>query len=150
VGYKRSPFGRFFNLLGLQMSLITPIVGRDGIGGSIHAYGFYWRLGCPEQYDLLEDTMEEQRTSCSLVARSRFHKGYLRRPGICDLRVWLKELGKKAVFIDPFCNYTAVRMADKWLAPRPGTDAAMAQAIAYVWLDEETYDKKFIEDVRSV
>jgi len=36
-------------------------------------------------------------------------------------------------------------MADKWIAARPGTDAALAEAIAYVWLDEETYDKKFIE-----
>ena len=36
-------------------------------------------------------------------------------------------------------------MADKWIAPRPGTDAALAEAIAYVWLEEDTYDKTFVE-----
>ncbi len=37
-------------------------------------------------------------------------------------------------------------MADKWIAPRPGTDAAMAEAIAYVWITEGTYDKWFVEN----
>ena len=45
-------------------------------------------------------------------------------------REWLRELGIGAIFIDPYCNATAAHMADKWLAPRPGTDAALAQAIA--------------------
>mgnify|MGYP001075032266 CR=1 FL=1 len=37
-------------------------------------------------------------------------------------------------------------MADKWLAPRPGTDAALAQAIAYQWIVDDTYDHWFIEN----
>ena len=59
-------------------------------------------------------------------------------------RLWLRELGKKQIFIDPFCNYTAAILGDKWIAPRPGTDAAMAEAIAYVWLKEGTYDKDYV------
>jgi len=59
-------------------------------------------------------------------------------------RLWLRELGKKQIFIDPYCNYTAAIFADKWIAPRPGTDAAMAMAIAYVWIAEGTYDKDYI------
>ena len=35
-------------------------------------------------------------------------------------------------------------MADKWIAPRPGTDAALASAIAYVWIKDETYDKEYV------
>jgi len=38
-----------------------------------------------------------------------------------------------------------VNFSDKWFAPRPGTDAALAAAIAYVWLTENTYDKDYIE-----
>ena len=53
-------------------------------------------------------------------------------------------MGKKQIFIDPFCNYTAVILGDKWLAPRPGTDTAMAMAIAYVWIKEGTYDKDYV------
>ncbi len=50
------------------------------------------------------------------------------------------------IFIDPHCNYTAGIMNDKWIAPRPGTDAALAEAIAYVWLTEGTYDKEYVAD----
>jgi molybdopterin guanine dinucleotide-containing S/N-oxide reductase-like protein len=49
------------------------------------------------------------------------------------------------VFIDPFYNFTAINFCDKWFAPRPGTDTAMAVAIAYVWLTEELYDKDYVE-----
>jgi trimethylamine-N-oxide reductase (cytochrome c) len=49
------------------------------------------------------------------------------------------------VFIDPFYNFTAMNLSDKWLAPRPGTDAALAAAIAYTWIKEDLYDKEYIE-----
>jgi anaerobic selenocysteine-containing dehydrogenase len=61
-------------------------------------------------------------------------------------RIWLRELGIKLIFIDPWCNFTASMLADKWIAPRPGTDAALAEAIAYVWIKEGTYDKWFVEN----
>src|SRR3989337_3262312 len=48
------------------------------------------------------------------------------------------------VFIDPFYNHTAGLLADKWFAPRPGTDNALACAIAYVWITENLYDKEYI------
>ena len=145
IGYKRSGFGRFFNLLGFTDVFDNPDSWEGWHWGAIHTYGYYWRLGCSEQYDLLEDAM---KNSDLLVFWSHdpdsTRAGYSAQESAI-WRVWLKELGKKMVFIDPFCNYTAVRMADKWIAPRPGTDAALAEAIAYVWLEEETYDKKFVE-----
>jgi trimethylamine-N-oxide reductase (cytochrome c) len=145
IGYKRSAFGRFFNLLGFTDVFDNPDSWEGWHWGSIHAFGFYWRLGCPEQYDLLEDAM---KFSDLLILWSHdpdsTRAGYSAQESAI-WRVWLKELGKKMIFIDPFCNYTAVRMSDKWIAPRPGTDAALAEAIAYVWLEEEIYDKKFVE-----
>jgi len=38
----------------------------------------------------------------------------------------------------PYCNSTAAVMADKWIAPRPDTGAALALAIAFVWMEEGT------------
>ena len=61
-------------------------------------------------------------------------------------RHWLRELGIQRVFIDPYCNATAAHVGEKWIAPRPGTDAALAEAIAYVWIKEGTYDKWFVEN----
>ena len=52
----------------------------------------------------------------------------------------------KMVFIDPYYNHTAGSFADKWLAPRLGTDVALGLAIAYVWLTEGTYDKEYVAD----
>jgi anaerobic selenocysteine-containing dehydrogenase len=61
-------------------------------------------------------------------------------------RQWLKELGVKMVFIDPFFNHTAGMYADKWFAPRPEAGNAMACAIAFVWITEGLYDKEYIAD----
>src|SRR4030042_4958916 len=58
--------------------------------------------------------------------------------------IWLKELGKKMVFISPDCNYTAATKGDKWIPIRPGTDAAMAASIAYLWITAGSYDKNYV------
>jgi anaerobic selenocysteine-containing dehydrogenase len=38
------------------------------------------------------------------------------------------------------------KMADIWLRVRPGTDAALALAFSHVIIEEDLYDKKFVED----
>ena len=48
------------------------------------------------------------------------------------------------VHIDPFYNHTAALFGGKWLAPRPATGNALALSIAYVWITENLYDKKYI------
>ena len=58
---------------------------------------------------------------------------------------WIHSLGVKYVYIDPALNYSACRMADKWIPILPNTDAAMFLAIAYVWLTESTYDKEYLK-----
>ena len=50
------------------------------------------------------------------------------------------------VFIDPFYNHTAQLFSDKWIAPRLGTDNALALAIAYTWITEGTYDRDYVEN----
>ena len=61
-------------------------------------------------------------------------------------RFWMKELGVKMVFVDPYFNHTAELFADKWFAPRLGTDVAFGLAIAHTWLTEGTYDKQYIAE----
>ncbi len=57
---------------------------------------------------------------------------------------WFTELGIKSIYICPDVNYAAAVHADKWIPIRPGTDAALQLAIAYVWITQGTYDKKYI------
>ena len=57
---------------------------------------------------------------------------------------WFTELGIKQVYICPETNYGTAVHADKWIPILPNTDAAMQLAIAYTWIKEGTYDKKYI------
>jgi len=56
-----------------------------------------------------------------------------------------KEAGTKIICIDPrFTESTAI-FADQWIPIRPGTDAAMMIAMAYVILKENLQDQKFLD-----
>jgi trimethylamine-N-oxide reductase (cytochrome c) len=57
---------------------------------------------------------------------------------------WFTELGIRSIYICPDLNYGAAVHADKWIPIRPGTDAALQLAIAYVWITEGAYDKEYI------
>jgi molybdopterin guanine dinucleotide-containing S/N-oxide reductase-like protein len=56
-----------------------------------------------------------------------------------------RDVGIKQVYICPDLNYGAAVHADKWIPILPNTDAALQLAIIYVWIKEETYDKKYVE-----
>jgi molybdopterin guanine dinucleotide-containing S/N-oxide reductase-like protein len=144
VGYRTSTWARFFSILGFTDIMDNPDSWEGWHWGATHAYGFYWRLGMPEQYDLLEDALKNTEMVVHWGNDPDSTRGIYGGQESVLWRYWLRDLGKKQVFIDPFCNYTATILGDKWIAPRPGTDAAMAEAIAYVWLTEGTYEKKYI------
>ncbi|CAN7776705.1 molybdopterin-dependent oxidoreductase [Variovorax sp. LjRoot178] len=55
-----------------------------------------------------------------------------------------KERGAKLIVMDPRKSESAER-ADLWLPLKPGTDAAMCFGWLKVILDEELYDKAFVE-----
>ncbi len=144
VGYRMGTWSRFFNLIGFTDILDNPDSWEGWHWGAPHTYGFYWRLGMPEQYDLLEDALKHTDLIVHWGNDPDSTRGIYGGQESVLWRYWLKKLGKKQIFIDPFCNYTATILGDKWIAPRPGTDAAMAEAIAHVWLTEGTYDKQYL------
>jgi len=53
--------------------------------------------------------------------------------------------GAKLICIDPRKGFIANK-ADLWLQIRPGTDAALALGFHYVIIEEELYDKEFVEN----
>jgi len=145
VGYKLGPFMRFMHCLGFTFIFDNPDSWEGFHWGSIHTWGFFWRLGCPEPYDLLEDTLKNAEMVV-YWSNDPFATWGTYSGGESQIwRIWTREAGIKQVFIDPFCNYTAAVIGDKWFAPKVGTDSAMALAIAYVWLKDDSYDKKYID-----
>lgn len=146
VGYKMGPFARFMNLLEATPVLDNPDSWEGWHWGATHTYGFYWRLGMPEQYDLLEDSLKNAEMIVLWSNDPDSTRGTYTGQDSSLWRQWLKEKGVKTVVIDPFHNFTAGVMESKWIAPRLGTDTCLAMAIAYVWITEDIYDKEYVED----
>jgi len=59
-----------------------------------------------------------------------------------------RPLRAKIVVIDPRYSVTAAK-ADQWIPINPGTDAALAMAIANVIISEGLYDENFIQNYTS-
>ena len=53
--------------------------------------------------------------------------------------------GTRMVFIDPIYSDTMAGRNAEWIPIRPGTDAALCEAIAYVLINENLVDKAFID-----
>lgn len=66
--------------------------------------------------------------------------------GLWESRALLqaKKRGCKLVVVDPNFTETAQK-ADEWIPIRPGTDGALALAMCRVIIDDELYDKQFVQ-----
>jgi anaerobic selenocysteine-containing dehydrogenase len=79
-------------------------------------------------------------TRCALVVG--------RNPSIADPVEWAalkaaRKRGARIIVVDPK-RTPAAQMADLWLAPRIGTDAALALAMTHVLISEGLYDRAFV------
>ncbi|MBE0598865.1 MAG: molybdopterin-dependent oxidoreductase, partial [Desulfuromonadales bacterium] len=56
-----------------------------------------------------------------------------------------RENGTRIVAIDPSYSDSAATFADQWIPIRPGTDTALAIAMAYVMIEENLADQAFLQ-----
>jgi trimethylamine-N-oxide reductase (cytochrome c) len=144
VGYYLSCAKRFFNCLGATTALLNPDSWEGFAWGAAHHYGGSARNGGCETYNTVEDCMQNSDMIVFWSADPESTAGVYGQQEGTIRRSWIKELGMKTVHIDPYENATAAFVGGRWIAPKPGTDTAMALAIANVWMNEGTYDKEYV------
>ena len=144
IGYYLSGTKRFFDCLGATNVALNPDSWEGFAWGAMHHYGGSARYGGCEPYSTVEDCMQNATMIVFWSSDPESTAGvYAAQEGTVR-RQWIKDLGMKVVHIDPYFNATAAFLGGRWIAPRPATDAAMAIAIANVWMNEGTYDKDYV------
>lgn len=55
-----------------------------------------------------------------------------------------RERGKPVIIIDPRYSTAVKTLSDQWIPIKPGTDAAMFLAMAYVFFQDDSWNKEFV------
>jgi len=145
IGYWISAMTRFANAIGHTKIHHNPDSWEGWYWGAMHHWGNSLRLGVGEPYGTVQDFLQEAEMAVFWSSDPEATNGLYGGQEGTVRRQWLKSLGIPIVHIDPYFNHTAAFVGGKWIAPRPGTDAALALAIANVWINEGLYDKDFVE-----
>ena len=145
IGYYLSAFSRFINCVGGTRVHHNPDSWEGWYWGAMHHWGHSMRLGGPEFYGTVEDCLKECEQIVFWSSDPEATNGVYGSFEGTVRRQWAQELGIKMIHIDPYQNHTAALFGGKWFPIRPGTDAALAHAISYVWITEDLYDKEYIE-----
>jgi len=144
IGYYQSAMKRFFNAIGATEMMPNPDSWEGFAWGAVHHGGYTTKRGAMESFSTVEDCLQNAEMIVFWSADPESTAGnYAGQEGTVR-REWVKDLGIPVVHIDPYLNSTAAFMGGRWIAPKPGTDTAMALAIAYIWLKEGLYDKDYV------
>ena len=122
----------------------TPnLISGDGLDGETEKSGNWMADGhyADTAYDL-DHTHYVLAFGADMVESSKPLSRFLRKWGKIRRE---KPDRSKIVVINPRHSITAAK-ADEWIPINPGTDGALAMAIAHVIVSENLYDKTFIKD----
>jgi DMSO reductase family type II enzyme molybdopterin subunit len=123
---------RFFRLLGSPITDSMAMIGDLAVGGTI-------TLGTPHT----DGTSDDWFRSEYLVLWA-FNPVVTRIPDAHFLTE-ARYRGARVVTVAPDYNQSAIH-SDRWLSPKPGTDAALALAACQVVLEENLYDAEYIRE----
>ena len=119
-------------------------------GGCLGTYNSYsWgatNLATPTVYGtLITGNQRQDWLNAKLIIMWGWNPAEMRDGTNSDYFIKLaRQAGARVVCIDPRHTLSAAGLADEWIPIRPGTDAAMMSAMAYVILTEDLHDAEFV------
>ncbi len=133
-----SPLGRLMNCFGGYLNPYSTYSFAQIHAGLGATYGDAWRSG-----NSMSDVINSKLVVLfgNNVAETRMSGGGM----IHDLLTASHKVKPRVIVIDPRYSDTASIVADQWIPIRPGTDAALVNAIAYVLITENLVDQPFLD-----
>ncbi len=144
VGYYLCSLFKFNNAIGHTKMVINPDSWEGWYWGAMHHYGYSMRNGGAEPYGQVEDCLQNADLIVFWSSDPDSTQGTYGAFEGTIRRQWARDLGIEMIHIDPYKNHTATFIGGKWIPVNPGTSPALAQAIMYVWITEELYDKEYV------
>ncbi len=167
--FKRISWDEAFSFIADKLTMIKEKWGPEAVALTCHHdpnTQFYRHLlgelyGSPNLYTHTSGCEMDRRSACLTVFGHVFpmhdfaNSKYVilwgmnmlgANQGLWESRALLqaKKQGCKLVVVDPNFTETAQK-ADEWIPIRPGTDGAMALAMCQVIIDDNLYDKQFVQ-----
>ena len=132
---------RFLNLFG-SPNPTGPVQICFGPVVGMAAAMFGWPIRTRAGFTIPKGNMGKPITRCVLLVGTDLQPARMRLwKAVLDA----KKIGTKIIVIDPRRTQTA-EIADIWLQPRPGTDAALVMSMINIVIDEGLYDKEFVKN----
>jgi trimethylamine-N-oxide reductase (cytochrome c) len=117
---------------------------ESSIYGAAHVWGANM-LGQEPQTGVPDSVAQNTEMVLEWASDPLTHAWFQHGSEVCTYPLWWREIGIKAVYVCPDFNTSAAVLADKWIPVITNTDAALFLAIAYTWIDEDIYDKDYID-----
>ena len=128
-GYADSYLARFANVFGSpNTSTAAPVCFVPGLKGALMTYGHF--------------TMPDYEYPPACILMWGANLDATAHPESLRQRKALRK-GSKLIVIDP-AETTFAKKADLWVKPRPGSDLALALGMIHVIINEDYYDKEFV------
>lgn len=125
------------------------------LGGSLGYYGNYsylqisqctkYHYGSPDEQisNSFEDSVENSKLL--VLWGNNPQETRMSGGGLTFVSNYARKAGLRIIVIDPRYSDSAAVLADQWIAPRPGTDAALVAGIAHVLIKENLVDQAFLD-----
>lgn len=126
------------------------------VGGHLNYYGnySYGNLMAASTYQFgntdeqMSNSFEEAATNSRLLVLWGNNPQETRMSGGGNTftSLWAKhKANMRIIVVDPRYSDSASLLADEWIAPRPGTDAALVAGMAHVMISENLHDQAFLD-----